>query len=104
MHQAKGAHSPQGRIDWIDHAKGICIVLVVMLYAVETIGSAAGREGWLHPIAAFAQPFRMPDFFLISGLLLSRVIHRPWRLYLDRMSETPNAKRMPKGSIPTMPM
>jgi uncharacterized membrane protein YcfT len=26
----------------------------------------------------------MPDFFLISGLFLSLVIDRPWRLYLDR--------------------
>jgi len=25
---------------------------------------------------AFAKPFRMPDFFLISGLFLARVIDR----------------------------
>jgi uncharacterized membrane protein YcfT len=34
--------------------------------------------------AAFAQPFRMPDFFFISGLLLSRVIDRPWRTYAEK--------------------
>ena len=33
---------------------------------------------------AFAKPFRMPDFFLISGLFLSVVIDRDWRTYLDR--------------------
>src|SRR5262249_15124021 len=27
---------------------------------------------------------RMPDFFLISGLFLARVIARDWRTYLDR--------------------
>ncbi len=32
----------------------------------------------------FAKPFRMPDFFLISGLFLARVIDRDWRTYLDR--------------------
>ena len=32
----------------------------------------------------FAKPFRMPDFFLISGLFLSVVIDRDWRIYLDR--------------------
>jgi uncharacterized membrane protein YcfT len=32
----------------------------------------------------FAKPFRMPDFFLISGLFLSLVIDRDWRTYLDR--------------------
>jgi uncharacterized membrane protein YcfT len=31
----------------------------------------------------FAQPFRMPDFFLLSGLFVSRVLDRPWRSYLD---------------------
>ena len=73
-----------GRIAWLDHAKGLCIILVVMLYATEAAGEAAGREGWLHAVASFAQPFRMPDFFLLSGLLLSRVIQRDWRIYLDR--------------------
>jgi uncharacterized membrane protein YcfT len=32
----------------------------------------------------FAKPFRMPDFFLISGLFVSVVIDRDWRVYLDR--------------------
>jgi uncharacterized membrane protein YcfT len=30
-------------------------------------------------LVAFAKPFRMPDFFLISGLFLARVIGRPVR-------------------------
>jgi uncharacterized membrane protein YcfT len=38
----------------------------------------------MHPLVAFAKPFRMPDFFLISGLFLSLVIDRDWRTYLDR--------------------
>ena len=29
-------------------------------------------------------PFRMPDFFLISGLFLARAIDKDWRSYLDR--------------------
>jgi uncharacterized membrane protein YcfT len=33
---------------------------------------------------AFAKPFRMPDFFLISGLFLARVIDRDWRSYADK--------------------
>ena len=73
-----------GRIAWLDHAKGLCIILVVMLYATESTGNAADQESWLHAVAAFAQPFRMPDFFLLSGLLLARVIQRDWRTYVDR--------------------
>jgi len=72
------------RIDWVDTAKGICIVFVVMMHAVLGVEAAAGQTGWMHAIVAFAAPFRMPDFFLISGLFLSLVIARDWKLYLDR--------------------
>ncbi len=73
-----------GRIDWVDYAKGFCIILVVMMHSTLGVEQAAGREGWMHAFVAFAKPFRMPDFFLISGLFLARVIDRDWRDYLDR--------------------
>lgn len=73
-----------GRIDWVDTAKGICIVLVVMLHSVAGVEKAADQTGWMSAIVAFATPFRIPAFFLISGLFLNRVIARDWRLYLDR--------------------
>lgn len=76
--------SRAARIDWIDHARGLCVVLVVMLYATEWVHEATGRHGWLDAVAEFARPFRMPDLFLISGLLLSRTIGRPWREYFDK--------------------
>lgn len=72
------------RIDWIDHARGICIVLVVMMHSVLGMEYAAGEAGWMHPVVLFATPFRMPDFFLISGLFVANVLDRDWRLYLDR--------------------
>ena len=72
------------RIDWVDYAKGICIVMVVMMHSVLGVEAAAGQTGFMHLVVAFAKPFRMPDFFLISGLFLSVVIDRDWRLYLDR--------------------
>ncbi len=77
MHQA-------GRVDWVDYAKGFCIVMVVMMHSTLGVEAAAGREGWMHALVAFAKPFRMPDFFLISGLFLARVIDRDWRDYLDK--------------------
>jgi uncharacterized membrane protein YcfT len=73
-----------GRVDWVDYAKGFCIVFVVMMHSTLGVGAAAGHEGWLHTVVAFALPFRMPDFFLISGLFLANVIDRPWRQYVDR--------------------
>lgn len=73
-----------GRVDWVDYAKGICIVMVVMMHSVLGVEKAAGETGFMHALVAFAKPFRMPDFFLISGLFLSVVIDRHWRTYLDR--------------------
>jgi uncharacterized membrane protein YcfT len=73
-----------GRVDWVDYAKGICIVMVVMMHSVLGVELAAGQTGFMHLVVTFAKPFRMPDFFLISGLFLSFVIGRDWRTYLDR--------------------
>jgi uncharacterized membrane protein YcfT len=78
------AQAAPDRIDWVDYAKGICIVMVVMMHSVLGVELAAGQTGFMHPLVAFAKPFRMPDFFLISGLFLSVVIDRDWRTYLDR--------------------
>src|ERR1700693_1633660 len=73
-----------GRIDWVDYAKGFCIIMVVMMHSTLGVEAQAGREGFMHALVAFAKPFRMPDFFLISGLFLAPVIGRDWRTYLDR--------------------
>jgi uncharacterized membrane protein YcfT len=72
------------RVDWADYAKGICIVMVVMMHSVLGVEAAAGQTGFMHLVVMFAKPFRMPDFFLISGLFLNVVIDRDWRTYLDR--------------------
>jgi uncharacterized membrane protein YcfT len=71
------------RVAWVDYAKGFCIVMVVMMHSTLGVEAAAGEESWMGALVAFAKPFRMPDFFLISGLFLTRVIGRPWRAYLD---------------------
>lgn len=81
---AREAAPPRNRVEWIDVAKGICIFLVVMLHTNYYVEEDHGyRHGWLSHVVDFAKPFRMPDFFLLSGLLLGRVINRPWRSYLD---------------------
>ena len=72
------------RIDWVDYAKGFCIIMVVMMHSTLGVEAAAGRESWMHYLVSFARPFRMPDFFLISGLFLARVIDRNWRDYLEK--------------------
>lgn len=72
------------RVAWVDYAKGFCIVFVVMMHSTLGVEAGAGHEGFMHYVVAFAKPFRMPDFFMISGLFLARVIDRDWKTYLDR--------------------
>ncbi len=71
------------RIAWVDYAKGICIILVVMMHSTLGVEKAASTLTWVHPFIEWARPFRMPDFFMISGLFLSSRINRPWRAYID---------------------
>lgn len=72
------------RHNWVDVAKGISIILVVMMHATFGVGEATGEVGFMHYVLAFAAPFRMPEFFMISGLFLGLVIARPWTHYADR--------------------
>jgi uncharacterized membrane protein YcfT len=58
--------------------------MVVMMHSTLGVEDAAGQASWMGAWVAFAKPFRMPDFFLISGLFLARVIDRNWRDYLDK--------------------
>jgi uncharacterized membrane protein YcfT len=72
------------RLQWVDTAKGLSILLVVMMHSAIGVGEETGGTGYLHWIIAWASPFRMPEFFAISGLFLSLVIARDWRRYTDR--------------------
>ncbi len=73
----------QQRIDWVDYAKGICIILVVMMHSTLGVEKAMGETSHVGQFIEWARPFRMPDFFLLSGLFLGRRIAAPWRSYLD---------------------
>lgn len=80
-------HTPSqhNRFAWVDFAKGFCIIAVVALWVTHEYEARGWGDqiSWLNRFVWWAKPFRMPDFFLISGLFLSRVIDRPWKHYLD---------------------
>jgi uncharacterized membrane protein YcfT len=78
------ATSAQQRFDWVDTAKGLSILMVVMLYATYSVGEDTGGTGALHLVAGYLTPFRMPDFFAISGLFLSRSLKKDTLTFLDR--------------------
>lgn len=71
------------RIDWVDYAKGICIILVVFMHANGGVEKLVGTQTLFNGFIAWAKPFRMPDFFLISGLFLASRIDQPWHRYFD---------------------
>lgn len=81
---ATDLRSAASRVDWVDYAKGICIIMVVMMHVTHDYAVAVGSEGWLHAVVTFARPFRMPDFFLLSGLFLSISINSPLHDFVDR--------------------
>lgn len=72
------------RYEWVDFAKGICILAVVCLYVSNTATHYFGNAGLISYFVDFSKPFRMPDFFFLSGLFLSKSINKPLKYYLDR--------------------
>ena len=74
----------KSRIDWIDAAKGLTIILVVMEH---TTFGVQGAIGHLPPIfgaiAEFAKPFRMPLFFLVAGLFAWKALYGDLRKFVD---------------------
>jgi uncharacterized membrane protein YcfT len=73
-----------GRYGFVDYAKGLCIILVVMLHSSKGVGEVMGGEGFLHAVVEFARPFRIPAFFVVAGLFMARAMQRDWLDYLDR--------------------
>ncbi len=80
------SHSPHAtsRVAWVDVAKGISIILVVMMHSTLGVELAMDARGWMGSLVEFARPFRIPCFMLVSGLFLHRTINSPWGRYLDR--------------------
>jgi uncharacterized membrane protein YcfT len=71
------------RLAWVDYAKGICIILVILMHANGGVEKLTGQLTFIDAFIQWAKPFRMPDFFLISGLFLASRINAPWPKYLD---------------------
>jgi len=72
------------RLLWVDVAKGLCILLVVLHHAVVK-DLAVQAPPALAPVAdAWAavtmalKPVRMPLFFVLSGLVAAGAVTRPW--------------------------
>lgn len=76
--------SPSTRIEWLDAAKGACLILVVLYHTVvyiflnSPLSDTLGFQAWKTIVVGLGW-LRMPLFFLISGFLAhSAVFNRSW--------------------------
>ena len=75
----------KSRLGWVDAVKGLTISLVVMEHTTWGVMASLGtRPAIFGDISDFAQPFRMPLFFLVAGLFAWKAINGPWRDFVDR--------------------
>jgi len=77
----------RSRVDWVDAAKGIAIFMVALAHAVQWATITGLAPDIWNRINLLFIVFRMPLFFLASGLFAGSVIARGWRdLWRSRLS------------------
>jgi fucose 4-O-acetylase-like acetyltransferase len=70
-----GDHEPQqGRVDWVDAAKGFGIILVVVGHATRGLLEARilSETAFVHYVDTWIYSFHMPLFFFLTGLFIVR--------------------------------
>ncbi len=71
------------RIEWMDLVRGFAVILVVLFHSVVHMQSITRGEPvsdvWFTAMNVL-EPFRMPMFFLVSGMLATGAIARPWKM------------------------
>lgn len=73
-----GTRAPKTRVEWVDIAKGMTIVLVVLLHAANMLVTKdMAPEFWIK-VNGVLQPIRMPLFFVASGLFAQGMISMAW--------------------------
>jgi uncharacterized membrane protein YcfT len=60
----------------------LCIILVVMMHSTLGLQNAVGQSGFVDPVVAYFAPFRIPTFFVLSGLFLERALRRDLGYYV----------------------
>lgn len=65
------------RSPWVDYARGMAIVLVVYRHSMVGLNRAGTKvPDFLYAIQEFVFNFRMPVFFILSGIFLAKTIHK----------------------------
>jgi uncharacterized membrane protein YcfT len=72
------------RLDWVDAAKGLSILLVVLHHAVWFLQRSGQAPAAVVMANEALASLRMPLFFLASGLLAAGPLAAPWRVVLHK--------------------
>ncbi len=67
-----------GRVTWIDGARGIAIILVVLFHAGMFTVPTGLASPWWEPLNLVFALMRMPLFFLVAGMLAVGAVQRSW--------------------------
>lgn len=80
------------RLSWIDYARGIAIILVCYRHVFEgskEAGIHVGDYSFLEYANIFLYSFRMPLFFIISGIFIAKSLQKKGlKLYIENRSRT----------------
>lgn len=82
--------APRGRIDWIDAARGLAIILVVIGHVERGLMNAAmipSSVGW-RLLDGVIYAFHMPAFFLLAGIHAQRALNRSAGAFLTDKLKT----------------
>jgi uncharacterized membrane protein YcfT len=82
--RASGAGTTDSRITWVDAAKGIAILLVVAHHTVMFLDEVGLAPAPVVAANSALASFRMPLFFLASGLFAAGPLAAPWRTLLHK--------------------
>ncbi|WP_156363396.1 acyltransferase family protein, partial [Sphingomonas sp. Leaf30] len=72
------------RIEWIDVAKGMAILMVTLLHANFVVSRSGIDTSFSADIHDFLELVRMPLFFLVSGFFASSSIRSSWKNLWNR--------------------
>lgn len=82
--RAKKPRGTKQRVGWVDAAKGLCILLVVLGHAVTELQAHGYYTASWEQFNFFLGPIRMPLFFLLSGLFAGKALSESWHKLANR--------------------
>lgn len=79
--RTRQAESGGGRMVWMDQARGLAIVLVVVFHGRTVQARFGDVPVGLRELTEFFDPFRMPLLVFLSGMLLTQSLAKPPAAY-----------------------